>query len=577
MPPRPTIVCAILCAILASSLTSATGLAQPGPAPAAVAGKKDEALAHFEKGLTLSDKAAWDAALAEFSRSIELFPTRAATKNAAVCLRKLGRNDEALDLYEGLLRDAGELPVDLKAEAQRAILELRAIVGTIEIEAAQPGASITVDGRRRGEHPLFAPLHVNAGSHVVRLYSEGREPFETSVEVAGGQTARVTARLVQLVQAGSLRVSEKSGKALSVVVDGNVVGTTPWEGPIATGDHTVMLRGEDRIGTTPAPVSIRAGQRADVALSAEDLDATMRVEPVPADASVAIDGLFVGRGAWEGRVRPGTHKVALVADGYQNAEQEVKVERGGHGLMATTLKRDPGSPRWRKPGRFMIEVGGAAALGPAFGGDLGRSCGGACSAGLAVGGYGMVHGGYELGSGFGFGLEAGYLFLEQATTGRSASLQAVGIKSADAGTVDDTLKLRGILAGAFAGFGVGEQVRLRLRLGAGALIGSLSDTRTGTFTASQGQRFDVGPLIVRPGAAWFYVDPEVRVGLRLGSHVELSAGVGALLLISTAPRTWDAAVPVNAGSDGYASFGPEALTGSVLVAVTPGLSARYDF
>jgi hypothetical protein len=457
MPRRP----AIVCVILASSLTSTVGLAQQGPPPADTGakpapavdagGKKEEARARFEKGLALADKAAWDAALAEFFRSIELFPSRAATKNAAVCLRKLNRNDEALDLYEGLLRDFRDLPADLKAEAQRALLELRPLVGTIEIDAAQLGASITVDGRRRGENPLFAPLRVNAGSHVVRLYSEGFEPFEASTEVAGGQTAHVTARLVRLVQAGSLRVTEKSGKALDVVVDGNVVGTTPWKGAIATGDHTVMLRGEERFGTTPAPVSIRAGQQADLALTAEELDAAMRVVPVPADASVAVDGLFVGRGAWEGRVRPGTHKVALVADGYFNADQEVKVDRGGRGVVATTLKRDPRSPRWRKPGRFMIELGGAGALSPSFGGDIARSCTGPCTHGLPLGGYGIFHGGYELGSGFGFGVETGYLAMQQSTFGRSTSLQAVGIKNPDTGTATDVIKLRGFLAGAFAG------------------------------------------------------------------------------------------------------------------------------
>src|SRR5690348_17116551 len=107
-PHRP----GIACVILASLLTSAVGLGQEGPAPADAGakpapadagGKKEEARAHFEKGLSLAHKAAWDAALAEFFRSIEIFPSRAATENAAVCLRRLSRNDEALDRYEALL------------------------------------------------------------------------------------------------------------------------------------------------------------------------------------------------------------------------------------------------------------------------------------------------------------------------------------------------------------------------------------------------------------------------------------------------------------------------------------------
>jgi hypothetical protein len=82
---------------------------------------------------------------------------------------------------------------------------------------------------------------------------------------------------------------------------------------------------------------------------------------------------------------------------------------------------------------------------------------------------------------------------------------------------------------------------------------------------------------VTPGAAWFYLDPEVRVGVRLGSHFELSAGVGVLVLVGLGAHTWNAAQPVNAAGDGYGTFAAETLTNPVLFAVTPGAGARYDF
>lgn len=546
-------------------------------APAADAAKqKSEAQAHFERGLALADKGAYEPALAEYRRSVELYPTRAAMKNAAVCLRWLKRHDEALDQYEALFRTFRELPEPLKSEAQRAVVELLPLVGALVIDGAEPGAVITVDGRRRGEHPLLSPLRLGAGSHVVRVYREGFEPFEAGIEIAGGQTARMPARLARLVQAGRLRVAEKGGKALDVVVDGNVVGVTPWEGPIAVGDHAVMLRGEDRFGAPPSPVSIRAGARADLVLAAEELDAAMGVVPVPAEASVAIDGLFVGRGTWDGRVRPGAHRVDLVADGYLKAARSVTLARGGRGMVAATLDRDPRSKRWQRPGRFLLEVGGGAALSPSFG-ALGNGCSKACAQPLGAGGYGLFHGGYELGSGFGFGVEAGYLRVQQATTGRATSIQAVGRAAPSAGTADDTRKLRTFLAGAWAGLGAGGRLRLRVRLGAGVALGTLSDTRTGTFTAQDGARFDVGPLIQAPSTTWFYLAPEVRLGVRLGGHVELSAGVAGLTLIGLSPRRWDATQPVRAGDDGYGTFAADPLVAPVILALTPGLSARYDF
>src|SRR5207237_152698 len=85
--------------------------AQTSPAPDAPADdRREQARALFESGLAHFDRGESSAALADFLRSRELFPTRSATKNAAVCLRKEGRLDEALDMLEELLRAFADLP-----------------------------------------------------------------------------------------------------------------------------------------------------------------------------------------------------------------------------------------------------------------------------------------------------------------------------------------------------------------------------------------------------------------------------------------------------------------------------------
>ena len=55
------------------------------------AAEKVRAKEHFKRGLRLLREEAWAPALAEFLQSRELFPTRVATNNAAVALRKLQR------------------------------------------------------------------------------------------------------------------------------------------------------------------------------------------------------------------------------------------------------------------------------------------------------------------------------------------------------------------------------------------------------------------------------------------------------------------------------------------------------
>ena len=138
--------------------------------------------------------------MAEFLASRELYPTRVATNNAAIALRKLQRYDEALDMFETFLRDF-EVPPRERKEAQKQLTELRALVGTIDIVGAEAGASIVVGSVDRGEYPPVKPIRVAAGTHVVRLFKEGYEPFETRIDVAGGSIASVEAKLARLMPA----------------------------------------------------------------------------------------------------------------------------------------------------------------------------------------------------------------------------------------------------------------------------------------------------------------------------------------------------------------------------------------
>ena len=559
---------------------ASTGAATP-PAPPAEDARKDEARAHFEKGVVLFRQSAWAPALAEFLESRRLFATRNATSNAAICLRNLQRFDEALGMYEALLKEFVDLPDDIKTAAQRALVELRELVGVIEIVGAELGAGITIDGRSRGDYPPVEPLRVPLGSHVVRVYKEGFEPFETRVDVAGGKTARTEVRLraLKLEEIGRLQVTEPSGKALEVLVDGVVVGKTPrWEGPIAVGVHTVALRGEGELGTQPASVPVKLRQVTALSLAAEELGAAIQVEPTPAGASVAIDSVVVGRGIWEGRLRVGTHQIEVAAEGFVTTTRQVSLDRGEREVVTVTLERDPSAAR--KPSRFYVEIGGAVPLTPGFGGDLGAGCSPECSTSrdLGIGGYGVLRVGYALGMGLDFGLSGGYLLLGQKVQQADAVIDIVGSDSDPSGAVVDSLSMQSFLVGAHAGLAIGERFPLHLRLGAGAMFGSFVDSRTG---AVEDPNETLGRRGITRQASFFWLDPEVRVGVRLGDHFELTAGIEALVLIRLSPVRWEREneenVYINAGSRGAAQFPAEDIVGPAMVVLAPGLGARYTF
>jgi hypothetical protein len=152
-----------------------------GRAAAQEDGAKQAAKAHFDAGNTLLAKGEVAAALVEFQRSRALFPTRGNTLNAAIALQRLGRFDEALELYSSLPRDF-ELDREQRARVDREVELLRALTGKLSIRA-EAGVSVSIDGRDRGTAPFAQPLIVLGGSHLVRARQAGRAPVERRVEI----------------------------------------------------------------------------------------------------------------------------------------------------------------------------------------------------------------------------------------------------------------------------------------------------------------------------------------------------------------------------------------------------------
>lgn len=560
---------------------AATAPAAAAPTPSAAGSssdaKKDEAKARFERGMTLFDRKVWDAALVEFLASRSAFPTRSNTQNAAICLRNLNRFDEALDMFEALVKEFPSLSPTDRSAVDKEIVELQQLVGSIDIRAQESGAQITIDGRERGTTPA-ASLRVAAGTHVLRVYKDGFAPVEKRVAVAGKETVAVDAKLEPLSQSGRLSVTEDGGKGAEVLVDNVIVGKTPWQGLVATGEHVVFLRGEGNLGTQPANATVRINQVTPIVLALEPLDCTLRVEPTPSGASVAVDGVVVGNGLWDGRLRKGRHKIEVAQAGFLPQQRPLDLPAAAHERITVQLERDPDSPLWQAQKKPIIfaELDGAFPLALLLGGDVSDSG----SASFPLGITARAHVGYELPNGLGFGLAAGYLYITRDVDGRPTSITPVG-KPAAPGTASDKLSLKGLLVGGSAQLHrstFGPKVPLLLRIGVGALLGSVTDRRSGDFApGGMPPPVHVDTAKTSVDVPHLYIAPEARVGYRLGERIEISAGVEVMVLVALKEARWDPTSGVVLGNQGLAGYESQPLLGTTLFLVNPGVGARFDF
>lgn len=564
---------------------------EPPPDPAAQAEitAKEEARKHFDQGLALFDRGSLDAAFPEFEKSISIYPTRAAIKNAALCLRRLNRFAEAVDMNERLLAFPG-VSDEEKGIANTELAQLRPVVGNIIIDGVQAGATVTIDSKPVGTTPLAGPLHVPVGTRVVRILKAGFETFEQRVEAVGGKEATVRAVLAPLELSGWLQVDEASGYHVDVILDGVVVGKTPWRGLIATGQHLVLLRGDKRQGTQPARIEVRQSEVTNMLVIAEELASDLKVTSELKGGEIHVDGVLVGHDAWEGQVRAGPHRVQIGGNGYVLAERRVEVGPGKTEVVSFAPTVEAPRSFWEENPRF-IEAGGAFAIGSSFGGIAkDKNCATGCTASPVMGGMGTVRGGIAIQNRWLVSLDAGFLYAGETVSGRTTGIKPNGIERYTTTALTDDLWLRGFTLGLGLGAKFGDRFPIGFRLGLGGFFGSFTDLREGKPTTwGKSETTAVTPPGFMPTAydiqagqsftmTAFYVMPEIRVGVRLKKNFDLMLSLGGTLLISQTAPIWipDDAI-VSAGTDGAARFDKDTLADRVQFVATPALLANYRF
>ncbi|MBI5486538.1 MAG: PEGA domain-containing protein [Deltaproteobacteria bacterium] len=244
-------------------LASATATAQrrPSPPPAAVDPAQDEARKHFEAGVALMNVENWEAALVEFERSLELFPTRSALFNLGMCQKALFQYVEAMATFEQFLdRYAAEATAAEMDLLRANIAELGTLLGEILIGVNVDGATVAVDGLEVGVAPLSDPVRAVSGRHRVSVSLDGYNPAEREVTVTSGDRVTVGIELTEIPHVGTLRVEANVADA-EVWIDGALAGTVPFTATLGEGDHELRVAASGYVAQTQSVALVTGEQR----------------------------------------------------------------------------------------------------------------------------------------------------------------------------------------------------------------------------------------------------------------------------------------------------------------------------
>ncbi|MFO0678325.1 MAG: PEGA domain-containing protein [Polyangiaceae bacterium] len=121
---------------------------------------------------------------------------------------------------------------------------------TVRVEVSgTKSALVYIDGVEMGPAPYRATT--TPGRHNFEGRAPGFRPTAKMVEVIEGDTQIVSIAMLQ--SAGTVVVKSDNADGATVEIDGGIVGLTPWEGSLAPGSHSVLVR---KTGLEPYSTSI---------------------------------------------------------------------------------------------------------------------------------------------------------------------------------------------------------------------------------------------------------------------------------------------------------------------------------
>ncbi len=509
---------------LGGVLLTGQALAQAKPAKPAppTLSELQEAGRQSEAGARAFTMGVYEAALPHFQKAYALGHKPADLQKVAESYRALGQNGAAYEAYTRLLATHGPALGFAGAIAvKKAIAELEATTGTMDVRSTPDGAVVRVGDLVLGVTPLSAPARLSAGATHVEVSKDGFEPFVTDVAIDPTHPATVDATLVARALTGHLAVTESHAAKADLLIDGQDVGPLPWEGDVPPGIHQLSIQATD-LKAEPQTLKVVRGTRIDATFNADFITGALKVTAHPGSADIALDGKSIGTGTFEGRVAVGDHVLRVTAAGYKPVEKPVTIAGETPAASDVSLEREitPAEIAAAMAARDAEAIRGFYGQLTAFGtwppvsthigcGDTSAPQGGnaeSCSSGFAYGAGGTLRAGYSFGI-LGLEVVGGFMYgsWQDSVTYASSTGNQAPPSNPTIGSFAHNESYSLVYTGSMAAVGprlmtAGRTFRLSFGVAGGVSFRNIQLTRSMSGGLTESPSYSGSVLAVSPGA-----------------------------------------------------------------------------
>jgi len=172
---------------------------------------------------------------------------------------------------------------------QKVDVDLDSNTGIIEVASSPEGATILIDNKPYGVTP--GREEVEEGEHLVKIFKEGYETYEQSINIARGSVKQIGANLK--IKPSSITVKTNPVGA-EVFVNGDAYSSSPTTiKNLAAGDYVIMVR-KQGFDDEVREISLAPGQQAEIPINMGTNLGGIDLVVNPPGVTIYLDGKKVG-------------------------------------------------------------------------------------------------------------------------------------------------------------------------------------------------------------------------------------------------------------------------------------------